>query len=191
MLKHLFILIFLLSSFTLEAQRHQYEIVLFGNAIGNGNASRTISSNGVLNYQLKTKASAHVMFKDRTSQSDIDMQYKGDLLHSCKLKREKDGVWQDIEIVYENGTHYFIENGVKEKVSKPITFTTTQLFFEEPVGVAEIYVERLNIFAPIIKKDEGLYKTVIEGGDNYYRYENGVMVEYRLKKGVNIYINKV
>ncbi|MFT4968976.1 MAG: hypothetical protein ACI9O4_000718 [Chitinophagales bacterium] len=191
MIKHLFIILFLLCTVNVNAQIHKYEIVLFGNSIGEGQALTYKLANGHTNYKLNTKASAHVMFKEQSSQSDIDIVYNGKTLESCKLKREKNGDWQDIQIVYENGSHFFIEDGKRQRVAKPITFTTTQLFFTEPVGVKEVYVERLNIFTPLEKKEEGLYKTVIDGGDNYYRYENGVMIEYRVKKGVNIYINKV
>lgn len=191
MIKHLFAIIFLLCAVQLDAQTHKYEIILFGNTIGDGKALSFKSANGLLNYKLNTRASAHVLFKDRTSESDIEMDFKGNVLQSCELKREKDGEWQYVKIVYENGAHYFVEDGKKQKVVKPITFTTTQFFFKEPVGVKEVYVERLNVFTPVEKIEEGLYKTVIDGGDNYYRYENGVLVEYRLKKGVNIYINRV
>lgn len=173
------------------AQTLNYDIVLFGNTIGNGKGTSSKTQSGTLNYKLVTQAKANVMFKERTSYTDIEMEYKGEVLQSCKLKREKDGEWQDIKIVLENGKHYFLENGKKIAVAKPVTFTSTQLFFKEPVGVKEIYIERLNMFAPLVKEADGLYKTVIEGGDNYYRYENGVMVEFRLKKGVNVYMNKV
>lgn len=172
-------------------QSAKYDIILFGNSIGNGTSSVSKTSAGNLSYKLVTTASANVMFKERTSHSDIEMEYNGDVLQSCKMKREKDGEWQDIKITYENGKHYFVENGKKYTVVKPVTFTSTQLFFKEPIGVKEIYIERLNVFTPIVKESEGLYKTVIDGGDNYYRYEKGVMVEFRLKKGVNIYMNKV
>lgn len=172
-------------------QSSKYDIVLFGNTIGTGSANVSKTTSGNLYYKLVTSASANVMFKERTSHTDIEMEYKGNVLQSCKLKREKDGEWEDIKIVLENGKHYFILDGKKTSVTKPVTFTSTQLFFKEPVGIKEIYIERLNIFAPIQKESEGLYKTVIEGGDNYYRYENGVMVEFRLKKGVNVYMNKV
>ena len=91
----------------------------------------------------------------------------------------------------ENGKHYYSLDGNKVPVAKPVTFTSTQLFFKEPVGVSEIYVERLNIFTPIEKKEEGLYKTVVDGSDNYYRYENGAMVEFRMKNVVNVYMNKL
>lgn len=173
------------------AQTNSYDIVLLNDVIGNGTSIQSKATDGLIKYVLKTKASAKILFKDHSSTSDIVMLYNGNTLNNCTLKREKDGVWQDVKITYENGKHYFAENGVKTPVAKPVTFTTTLLFFKEPKGVSEIYVERLNIFVPIYKEEEGLYKTTIDGGDNYYRYKNGVLVEFRLKKGINVYMNKV
>lgn len=190
-MKSFFLFLFLLVSSVTIAQNGKYSIVLFGSTIGNGVAQVSKLSDGQLSYKLKTEAKAKVFFKERTSMTDIDLRFKGNVLHSCTLKRENDGEFQDIQITLENGKYYFTENGKKQSVAKPINFTTTQLFFKEPVGVKEVYVERLNIFAEIVEEEKGLYKTVIEGGDNYYRYENGVLVEFRLKKGVNVYMYRV
>jgi hypothetical protein len=186
----LFLFIFSIS-FSAFAQTNKYNIVLFGSTIGTGSGVLTKLSNGQTNYKLVTQASAKVMFKERTSLTDIEMNYLGNVLQSCKLKRESDGEYQNVQISYENGKHYFIENGKKVLVAKPVTFTTTQLFFKEPSGIKEIYVERLNQFVPLTKEEDGLYKLAVDGGDNYYRYEKGILVEYRLKKGVNVYIYKV
>lgn len=191
MFKYLILFLFVSFSFEVAAQSSEYDIVLFGKSIGDGEAVSKQIANGKTQYKLFTKAEANVMFKKRTSMTDIDLSYDGKTLTSCKLDREKDGELQHIEIIYENGKHYFIEDGKKQAVKKPITYTTTQLFFEEPIGVKEVYVERLNIFAPLEYEGDGVYKTVVDGGDNYYRYENGVLVELRIKKGVNIYMNKV
>lgn len=186
-----FILLFLFLLNSVAAQNYKYDIVLFNDVIGTGNANQIKNTDGTISYTLKTQAKAKVMFKERTSTSDILMVYKNDALTSCKLKREKDGEWQNVEIKFENGKHYFVENGQKQQVEKPIKFTTTQFFFKEPVGVSEVYVERLNVFVPIVKEEANVYKTVIDGGTNYYKYENGVLVEFRLKNVINVYMNKV
>ncbi|MEZ4977813.1 MAG: DUF6134 family protein [Chitinophagales bacterium] len=190
-MKSLFFFLFISLTSLSIAQNTKYSIVLFGNTIGNGVAQVAKLADGQTSYKLKTEAKAKVFFKERTSMTDIDLRFKGNVLHSCVLKRENDGEYQDIKITLENGKYYFTENGKRQAVSKAINFTTTQLFFKEPVGVKEVYVERLNIFAEIVEEEKGLYKTIIDGGDNYYRYENGVLVEFRLKKGVNVYMYRV
>lgn len=184
-----FILAFLITA-NLNAQDFKYNIVLFNDVIGEGIAKQSKNSDGSLNYILKTNAKAKVMFKERTNTSDISMVYKNNILASCKMKREKDGEWQNIELKYEDGKHYFIEDGSKKLVSKPIQFTSTQFFFKEPVGVNEVYIERLNEFVPIVKSGN-VYKTVADGGTNFYTYENGKLVEFRMKNVINVYMYKV
>ena len=191
MRKYFILCIFVLAVLNVSAQSFEYDIILFGKSIGKGEASVKQIAGGQVQYKLYTQAEANVMFKNRTSLTDINLSYDTKTLTSCNLMREKDGDIQEVEIVYEGGRHYYIENEKKLPVQKHITYTTTRLFFEEPVGVDEVYVERLNVFVPIQYEGDGVYKTVIEGGDNYYHYENGILVEFRLKKGVNIYMKKV
>lgn len=190
-MKNTFLFLALLLFTSIAAQNYKYDIVLFNDVIGAGTATQTKNSDGSITYTLKTNAKAKVMFKERTSTSDINMVFKSGVLSNCKLKREKDGEWQNVELKYENGSHFFIENGVKKQVEKPINFTTTQFFFKEPVGIKEVYVERLNVFVPIIKEDGNIYRTDIDGGANFYKYENGVLVEFRMKNVINVYMNKV
>lgn len=190
-MKYTFYLLAIMLLANLNAQNYKYDIVLFNDVIGTGTANQTKNTDGSLNYVLKTNAKAKVMFKERTSTSDISMVFKNGVLSNCNLKREKDGEWQSVQIKFENGNHYFIENGVKKQVEKPIKFTTTQFFFKEPVGVKEVYVERLNVFVPIVKEEANVYRTDIDGGANFYKYENGVMIEFRMKNVINVYMNKV
>lgn len=191
MRKYFILCLFVLAVLNVSAQSFEYDIILFGKSIGKGEASVKQIASGQVQYKLYTQAEANVMFKNRTSLTDINLSFDAKTLTSCNLMREKDGDIQEVEIVYEGGRHYYIENEKKLPVQKRITYTTTQLFFEEPAGVDEVYVERLNVFVPIQYEGDGVYKTVIEGGDNYYHYENGILVEFRLKKGVNIYMKKV
>jgi len=191
MRKYVILCLLALTVLNVSAQSFEYDIILFGKSIGKGEASVKQIGAGQVQYNLYTQAEANVMFKNRTSLTDINLSYDANTLTSCSLMREKDGNIQEVEIVYEGGRHYYIENEKRLPVQKRITYTTTRLFFEEPVGVSEVYVERLNVFVPIEYEGDGVYKTVIEGGDNYYHYENGILVEFRLKKGVNIYMKKV
>ena len=191
MRKYVILCLLALTVLNVSAQSFEYDIILFGKSIGKGEASVKQIDAGQVQYNLYTQAEANVMFKKRTSLTDINLSYDANTLTSCNLMREKDGDIQEVEIVYKGGRHYYIENEKRLPVQKRITYTTTRLFFEEPVGVSEVYVERLNVFVPIEYEGDGVYKTVIEGGDNYYHYENGILVEFRLKKGVNIYMKKV
>ncbi len=190
-MKKLFILLLLLSITNLYAQKSTFSIVLLNKEIGIGNGYEKKVGNGKL-YHFDTVAEATVLFKKIKQKTDIDLEFddKG-FLKYCKLNREKNNEKQNVEIKSENGKLLFINNGEKSLIEKPIRCTATMLLFKEPVGLKEVFIERLNIFVPIENKGNGLYKVIVEGGDNYYQYENGVLVEYRLKKIVNVKMSRI
>ncbi|MCD8528724.1 MAG: hypothetical protein LRY27_01815 [Chitinophagales bacterium] len=190
-MKQIAILLFLFISHSLTAQSYKYTIQLLGKEIGTGNGSKTVGNNGATIYSLKTHAEAKVMFKDKVNDTSIKVVSKNGLLQSCVLDKTEDGVKQHVEIKYENGKHYYYENGKKTAVPKLIKYTTTEMFYKEPKGISEVFVERLNVFVPIVKVEEGLYKTEIDGASNYYKYKNGEMIEFHLKKIINVYMYKV
>lgn len=167
----------------------EYEIVLFGKNIGKGTAKKIVKADGTVHYYLYTKANAKVMMKERTNMSEINLYYKNNVLQNGTLKKEKDGEWQNVDYKY-NGNKYIITNDGKTiEETKPIKYTTTSFFFEEPKNITEAYVERLQIFVPINKESEGVYSTKVDGGTNYYTYKNGKLVEFKTKQGITIYMN--
>jgi len=169
----------------------EYNIVLFGNVIGKGTVKKTVKADGTIHYYLYTKANAKVMMKERTNMSEINLYYKNNVLQNGTLKKEKDGEWQNVDFKF-NGTKYTIVNDGKTiEETKPIKYTTTSFFFEEPKNIKEAYVERLQTFVPIVKESEGVYSTKVDGGTNYYTYKNGKLVEFRTKQTINIYMNLI
>jgi len=184
------LLFFSLFFLLIKAQTYQYDIVLFDDVIGVGTAEKKVNSDGSYNLELQTKAKAKVMFKERSSANEVSILLKNNQLIECKYQKESNGEVQDVKITFENGKYYHTDNGVTKVVEKPIKYTTTHFFFEEPVNVTEVYVERMNEFVPIVKEGN-VYKTEVDGGSNYYTYENGVLVEFRMKNVINVYMNKV
>lgn len=167
----------------------EYDIILFGKSIGKGIVKKTVKADGTVHYHLYTSAKAKVMMKDRTSMSDVNLFFKNNMLQNGTLKREKDGEYQNVAFKY-TGSNYQINNDGKTlEESKPIRFTTTSFFFEEPKNIKEAYVERLQTFVPIVKESEGVYSTKVDGGTNYYTYKDGKLVEFKTKQGISIYMN--
>lgn len=190
MKKSLTLLFILFITAVAFAQKQQYDIILFGNVIGKGDMNRTLT-NGVEKIDLTTNAKAKVMFKDKTNHTDMDIVMKNGVLESLYQVKIDDGVKQIIKVSTESGKQYFYVDGKKSAVVKPVKYTTTHLFFVEPVNVKEAYVERFNIFVPIQKVSEDTYKTTVDGADNFYTYKNGKLVEYKMKNFVNVYMKPV
>jgi hypothetical protein len=171
------------------AQAISYDIVIFGNVIGEAQAQRQNLEDGSIRYSFKSNAKAKVFFRDRTSQADVSIIYKNDKLKSATCKIERDGDWQFIQMERVNDI-YKIDNDGEELIEEnPIKFSSTMLFFIEPVGVQKIWIERLSDYASIEKVDIHKYKMKVDGKYNFYTYENGKLVEFMNKNIVNVYMH--
>jgi hypothetical protein len=172
---------------------YKYDIVLFGKSIGQGVAKKVIQPDGTIQYSLTTQAKAKVMFKDRTSQIDVKLNCSKDdnLLKSGNLKRERDGEWQHVSFRHANGKHIIDNDGKVIEESKPIKYTTTHFFFVEPKNVKEVYVERLQIFVPVVKESENTYSCKVDGGTNFYTYKDGKLVEFKTKQTITVSMNLI
>lgn len=184
----------LLATFSLSVfgQTDNYEIQVLNKIVGNGTAVKSTNGDGSTSYQIKSSASAKIFFKQYTLVTDLKMSYKNGKMTSLTFDKTYNGEQEFIEIKYEGSQYYFYDkNGNKKDVEKDIKFTSTEMFFKEPVGISEVYVERINAFAPIENLGDGKYKTKVDGNVNFYTYENGELVEFKIKALVNVYMNKI
>ncbi|MGB1247416.1 MAG: DUF6134 family protein [Chitinophagales bacterium] len=188
------LLFILLATFSLSVfgQTDNYEIQVLNKIVGNGTAVKSTNGDGSTSYQIKSSASAKIFFKQYTLVTDLKMSYKNGKMTSLTFDKTYNGEQEFIEIKYEGSQYYFYDkNGNKKDVEKDIKFTSTEMFFKEPVGISEVYVERINAFAPIENLGDGKYKTKVDGNVNFYTYENGELVEFKIKALVNVYMNKI
>ena len=191
-MKYLILILFIVFSTSINAEeKYVFDIVVTGNSIGKGTAIKKTLPDGRVEYSFVSDAKTKAFFKERTSHSDIKLFFKNKELLNGKYVREKDGEWQRVEIKKENGIYKIDDDGKKIEEKKPIKFTTTQFFFEEPVGIKEVWVERFSEFAPIEKVDAHTYKTKVGNSNNFYTYKNGVLQEYTIKNVVNIYMRLI
>jgi len=187
-----FLLVFFTFSFAKTDEIYKYDIILFGKSIGQGIAKKIVNADGSIQYTLHTKAKAKVMFKDRTNEIDVRLNCgKDNIVKSGTLKREKDGELQNISFKHANGKYTIDNDGKIVEETKPIRYTTTHFFFEEPKNIKEAWVERLQTFVPIEKIDEHTYASKVDGGTNYYTYKDGKMVEFKTKQTITVYMNLI
>jgi hypothetical protein len=66
---------------------------------------------------------------------------------------------------------------VEEFISKPIHWTVTRLFYEEPVGVTEVYAEYYGTFIPIKPRGTGEYVVQLVKNRDVYVYQKGQLVK--------------
>lgn len=174
------------------AQKHVYEVVLFGKKIGETVVERTDKGNGEIHYRLISASEANVLFTKKTSYMDYRVVYKDGKLISSYVKNVKDGVTEIVTITWQ-GTQYLIKKGTEElKQTTAINYSSIFLYFTEPINMTRIFSERLAAYCTFTKNTTGEYECKLDNGvSNIYRYRNGVLYELEMSKGASVFMRLV
>lgn len=175
-----------------SAQKHTYEVELFGKKIGETHIERIDKGNGEVQYKLNSSSEVNVLFTHKTSLMVFDITYKDGKLISSYCKNVKDGVTEIVTIAW-NGTKYMIKKGEEAlQLAQPLDFSAIHLYWTEPKGKPRIFSERLGEFCDFIKTAEGVYQCKMANGvTNIYRYRNGVLYELEMSKGASVFMKLV
>lgn len=191
-MKTLFSLLFLIAGLASSAQKHVYDIVLFGNKIGQTVVERIDKGNGVMEYKLNSESKVNALFVKKTSVMNYDIMYRNGQLFSAYVKNVKDGVTEISDILWQ-GTQYLITKGAEMlHLTQPIDFSAIHLYWTEPKGKSDIFSERLGQYCHFTKTGEGEYVCKLaDGVSNIYRYKNGVLYEMEMSKGASVFLRLV
>lgn len=191
-MKCLLLLLFLLSTYFLQAQKHVYSVELFGKKIGQTVVERSDKGMGEVNYKLTSRSEANVLFVRKTSNMDYDVTYKNGQLFSSYCKNVKDNVTEIATIAW-NGTQYLIHKGEDVlKLAQPLDFSAVQLYFSEPKNRTSIFSERMGEFCKFVRTADGVYECKLANGvTNIYRYKNGTLYELEMNKGASVFMRLV
>jgi hypothetical protein len=165
------------------AQEHQFDVMLMNKKIGTTVINKIIEAGGE-RYQLVSQSTAKVMFVKQSSDVFFDVFYKGGHLVSSLYKIAKEG--EDIETkVNKAAGHYQVKSSLGSRTfTGTVTTTSIQLYFKEPIGISQVFLERIGDFVYLSKKAPGEYEYILpDGVKNIFRYKNGKLVEVEIKKG--------
>jgi hypothetical protein len=170
------ILTFILAiSLQLSAQELSYDIIWKGDSIGFLTATKKPVKN-VTRYQIDSQASIRFIAK-------VDLDYyfenifsngvlvKGISKHSMnnKLKSSSSIKW--------DGNRYFatVDDQEVNLDKKAVKTSMTSMYYQEPVGLKEIFSERYAVYCSIEPVGPNKYElTLPNGKKNYYTYEGGI-----------------
>ncbi|MFN8287819.1 MAG: DUF6134 family protein [Chitinophagales bacterium] len=174
------------------AQKHIYDVVLFGNKIGQTVVERIDKGNGEVQYKLNSSSEVTILFNKKTSAMVFDVLYKDGKLMNSYVKNVKDGVTEIINILWQE-TQYVIKKGVDTmKLAQAVNFSAIQLYFTEPVGMTRIFSERIGNYCSFKNTAPGVYECKLDNGvNNIYKYRNGVLYELEMSKGASVYMRLV
>jgi hypothetical protein len=175
-----------------SAQKHVYDIELFGKKIGSTVVERIDKGKGEVQYKLTSSSEVNILFSHKTSTMLFDITYKNGILFSSYCKNVKDGITEIVTIAWD-GTRYVIKKGDEVlQISQMLDFSAIQLYFLEPKGKGKIFSERLAEFCTFTKTNEGEYECKVGSGvNNIYRYKNGALYELEMSKGASVFMRLV
>ncbi len=179
-------------SLALNAQKHIYDVELFGKKIGSTIVERIDKGNGEMEYKLDSHSEVNILFTHKTSSMNMDVVYKNGQLISSYVKNVKDDVTEIVSIIWD-GARYIIKKGQETlQLKQAVDFSNSLLYFIEPVGRQRIFSERLGQFCAFKTVSPGVYECKLDNGvDNIYRYKNGLLVELEMSKGASVFMKLV
>ena len=191
-MKNLLLLVLFLLCLKLTAQKHVYDVELFGKKIGQTFVERIDKGNGEIQFKLQSKSDVNILFTHKTSVMNTDALYKDGKMISSYCKNVKDGVTEIVSVAW-NGTKYIIKKGEEVlQLTQQLDFSSIQLYYNEPVGKTKIFSERMGQICGFVKTAEGEYVCKLANGiTNIYRYKKGVLYELEMSKGASVFMKLV
>jgi uncharacterized protein DUF6134 len=179
-------------SLALNAQKHLYDVELFGKKIGSTTVERIDKGDGVVEYKLESHSEVNILFTKKTSVMNMDAVYKNGQMISSYVKNVKDDVTEIVTIAWD-GARYIIKKGQETlQLKQAVDFSNSLLYFIEPVGRQRIFSERLGQFCGFKTVSTGVYECKLDNGvDNIYRYKNGLLYELEMSKGASVFMKLV
>lgn len=177
-------LLFVNNSF---CQSRTYDIILFGDTIGELISTKLKISDSEYILSYVSNAEATVFFVETKSYINNKLIFKNNFVSESKVYRKKNDDVADF-ICNWNGNYYDIIFNNEKKIEKEkIYFCATNFFFDEPIQIYKVYIERLQKFTVIEHLGNHIYMTKLAGATNTYTYKNGVLQSVKSKKGISIY----
>jgi hypothetical protein len=153
-----------------------YRINLLGAKIGKFSVIQK-NENGNINIEAITDVEVNLLFSYHIKYVQNTVYEQG-VLKSSNVKTYKNGkLNSDTMLKLKNDVYLLIADGDTSVVTHPITYSGSLLYFNEPLGVKQLYKERTAEMRPITPLAEHTYVVTDENERelNRYIYKNGVL----------------
>ena len=182
-LKIIFVsLLFLSSWLVLSAQSVHFKILNGDDVIGNISAEKATTKNNTT-YSVTSVASFRVLFK-YVRETSMDVVFQSGKMKSSETKQIMNKELEEHRITNLTGTGYScLKNPKEEKftLTHAIHFSSSMLYFEEPIGHSHIFAESYQKMCPLLLISPGIYElTLPHGKINHYVYKAGELQEIRV-----------
>jgi hypothetical protein len=131
-------------------------------------------------YKIRLETKIHFPFTDVLSLIQVNYTTSG-LESASSFKKINNHVNEQISLQKTNGGYILTNDaGQKNRIITQIPFSVGRLYHHEPLGMKELFSERLGAFVPIKNLREGEYELIQpDGKKNVFVYRYGICTEMR------------
>ncbi|GEM_PF-5649133 len=166
------------------AQDRVYDQYVRGNKAGELKVTYSEDgSNSILEILVESKVKVSLLVMNATVEYTATSTYRDGVLQEEFIEVFRNGDPHSKGHTIRDGDCYVVTiDGNNSEIDRPeIPFSSLLLYVKEPKGVEEIYSGLDGIFNPLEYKGDGVYVLNIKRSrNNYYHYENGVLVKAKL-----------
>jgi hypothetical protein len=131
-------------------------------------------------YKIRLETNIHFPFTNVLSLIQVNYTTSG-LESASSFKKINNHVNEQISLQKTNGGYILTNDaGQKNRIITQIPFSVGRLYHHEPLGMKELFSERLGAFVPIKNLREGEYELIQpDGKRNVFVYRYGICTEMR------------
>ena len=164
----------------LYAQTHWYTIHRGGKQIGEISAS-LVESEHTETYEILSDVTFKVLWKSYNRKTSHLVVYEHESLTSSSSGVYMNDDLEDsaaLNLDYKTYHCFRFPDDRFILSDEGVQFTTAKLYFQEPVGVSQVYSERFLLYCTLEPEGKHRYKLSLPGGKtNYYTYEDNNLSE--------------
>jgi hypothetical protein len=139
-------------------------------------------------FKIRLETNIHFPFTDVLSLIQVNYTTSG-LQSASSFKKINNHVNEQISLQKTTGGYILTNDaGQKNRIITQIPFSVGRLYHNEPLGMKELFSERLGTFVPIKNLREGEYELIQpDGKKNVFVYRYGICTEMRTEMmGCNV-----
>ena len=152
-----------------------FDVMLFGDKIGDMNVSREQRSDGTEFYVLETKSKAKVLWIDKDNYTLYEVTYKDGKLLSSTHKETENGKVKRWTNVRRDGSKYLVDSykGSRVFAEAPV-YSIVTIYFKDIKNVKRIFYEAEADFNEMQHPEPDTWEfKSSDGNRNIYHFENG------------------
>ena len=164
--------------FYAQEQKLVYDLSIADNSIGTLTTTKTQNANTTV-YTTTSDVTVHI-FGETKITTVLNVTYMNSVLQSSNYRIEKNGILnEESTTTLKNGMYTITHNGKNSEINTPITYSTINLYFEEPKNIAKIFAELEGITKNITNIGASNYQLTDPGNHhtNTYTYDKGKLNE--------------